>query len=86
MIKSTGIIRRVDSLGRIVIPIELRNKFGIKIKDPIEIFTDNDCILFKKYEPNCIFCGTAKKLVVYSDKLICTKCAKNISTLTDQKK
>ena len=59
--KSTGIIRRVDELGRVVIPIELRNKFGIYEKDPIEIFVDGSTIILKKYEPNCIFCGATKK-------------------------
>ena len=63
--KSTGIVRRVDELGRVVIPIELRNKFGIAEKDPIEIYVDGSNIILKKYEPNCIFCGNSKKL---SDK------------------
>lgn len=53
--KSTGIIRKVDHLGRVVIPIELRSKFGIEDKDPIEIFVDGSAVVLKKYEPNCIF-------------------------------
>ena len=81
--KSTGIIRRVDELGRVVIPIEIRNKFGISEKDPIEIFVDGSNIVLKKYEPNCVFCGTTKKLVSYNDKLICTKCAEKISKLAE---
>lgn len=81
--KSTGIIRRVDELGRVVIPIELRNKFGIVEKDPIEIFVDGTSIVLKKYEPNCVFCGTTKKLVSYSDKLVCSKCAEKISKLAE---
>ena len=60
--KATGIVRRVDELGRVVIPIELRNKFGIAEKDPIEIYVDGSNIILKKYEPNCIFCGNSKKL------------------------
>lgn len=83
MMKSTGIIRRVDELGRVVIPIELRNKFGILERDPIEIFVDGSSIVLKKYEPNCIFCGTTKKLVNYNDKLICTKCASKINKLAE---
>jgi transcriptional pleiotropic regulator of transition state genes len=82
--KSTGIIRRVDELGRVVIPIELRNKFGINEKDPMEIFVDGSSIVLKKYEPNCIFCGTTKKLVSYNDKLVCSKCADKINTLTEK--
>ena len=81
--KSTGIIRRVDELGRVVIPIELRNKFGIYEKDPIEIFVDGSSIILKKYEPNCIFCGSTKKLVTYNDKLVCTKCAEKISKMAE---
>jgi transcriptional pleiotropic regulator of transition state genes len=81
--KSTGIIRRVDELGRVVIPIELRNKFGINEKDPMEIFVDGSSIVLKKYEPNCIFCGAAKKLVSYNDKLVCTKCAEKIKNLSE---
>ena len=68
--KSTGIIRRVDELGRVVIPIELRNKFGIAEKDPIEIFVDGSNIVLKKFEPNCIFCGSSKKLSQMLRKII----------------
>lgn len=79
--KSTGIIRRVDELGRVVIPIELRNKFGIAEKDPIEIFVDGSNIVLKKFEPNCIFCGNSKKLSEYKDKLVCDKCLEKLSEM-----
>lgn len=84
--KSTGIIRRVDELGRVVIPIELRNKFGINEKDPIEIFVDGSIIMLKKYEPNCIFCGATRKLVTFNDKLVCTKCATKLNKLAEDSK
>lgn len=77
--KSTGIIRKMDELGRIVIPMELRNKFDIVEKDPIEIYVDNSSIILKKYEPNCVFCGNSKNLITYKDKLICKKCLQDIS-------
>ena len=77
--KSTGIVRRVDELGRVVIPIELRNKFGIFEKDPIEIYVDGSSIVLKKYEPNCIFCNNTKKLINYNDKLVCEKCASKLA-------
>ena len=77
--KSTGIIRRVDELGRVVIPIELRNKFGIAEKDTIEIFLVCSNIVIKKFEPNCIFCGSSKKLSEYKDKLVCDKCLEKLS-------
>lgn len=81
--KSTGIVRKVDELGRVVIPIEIRSKFNISEKDPIEIFVDGSSIVLKKFEPNCIFCGNTKKLIQYKDKLICPKCAKQIAHLQD---
>ena len=84
--KSTGIIRKVDELGRVVIPIEIRNKFDIAEKDPIEIYVDGSSIVLKKYEPNCIFCGSNKKLVSYNDKLICTKCAEKLNKLAESAK
>ena len=79
--KSTGIIRRVDELGRVVIPMELRNNFKIAEKDQIEIFVDGSNIVLKKFEPNCTFCGNTKKLADYKGKLICTKCLEQINKL-----
>lgn len=79
--KSTGIIRKVDELGRVVIPIELRNKFDISEKDPIEIYVDGSSIVLKKYEPNCVFCGNTKTLITYKDKLVCSKCAQKLASL-----
>ncbi len=77
--KSTGIVRRVDELGRVVIPIEIRNKFSIAEKDPIEIYVDGSNIVLKKYEETCIFCGNTKNLSEYKEKLICDKCAEQIA-------
>ena len=82
--KSTGIIRKVDELGRVVIPIEIRNKFDIAEKDPIEIYVDGSSIVLKKYEPNCVFCGNTKNLTTYKDKLVCAKCAKHIAELSNK--
>ena len=79
--KSTGIIRRVDELGRVVIPIEIRNQFNILEKDPIEIYVEGSSIILKKFEPNCIFCGNTQDLLSYNDKLICSDCAKKIGDL-----
>ena len=83
--KSTGIIRKVDELGRVVIPIEIRNQFNIAEKDPIEIYVDGSSIVLKKYEPNCIFCGNTENLLNYNDKLICKNCSKKISKLKPNK-
>ena len=82
--KSTGIIRRMDELGRVVIPIEIRNQFNIAEKDPMEIYVDGSSIVLKKFEPNCIFCGNTKNLLEYHDKLISTKCSEKISNLKNE--
>ena len=79
--KATGIIRKVDELGRVVIPIELRTQFNIAEKDPIEIFVDGDSIVLKKYEKSCLFCGGSKNLKEYKGKLICNKCLGQIKNL-----
>ena len=72
--KSIGIVRKVDELGRIVLPKELRGTLKIDHKDPLEIFVDGECIILKKYEPACIFCGNAIDTVNYMDKRICKEC------------
>lgn len=74
--KSTGIVRRVDELGRVVLPIELRRALGIEEKDPMEIYfnPDNDSIILRKYEPGCFFCGSADGLVDFKGKRMCRKC------------
>ncbi len=74
--KSVGIVRKVDNLGRIVIPVELRKKFDIEITDSMEIYTDDNCIILKKYEPSCIFCGDAKDIFRFNGKNVCPNCAK----------
>lgn len=83
--KSTGIIRRMDELGRVVIPIEIRNQFDIAEKDPIEIYVEGSTIVLKKFEPNCIFCGSTEDLLTYNDKLVCEKCSKKIGSLESTK-
>ena len=82
--KSTGIIRRMDEIGRVVIPIEIRNQFNIAEKDPMEIYVDGSSIVLKKFEPNCIFCGNTKNLLEFNDKLICEKCSKKIGELKNE--
>lgn len=72
--KSTGIVRKVDELGRIVIPKELRRTMAINESDPMEIYTEGDQVILKKYEPTCIFCGEGKDVINYKGKNICTSC------------
>lgn len=76
--KSTGIVRKLDELGRVVIPKEIRNKLNIEEKDPMEIFIDGNSIVLKKFESGCIFCNSSKDLINYKDKLICKKCLAKI--------
>lgn len=73
--KSTGIVRKVDELGRVVIPIELRRTLGIDEKDALEIYVDSEKIILKKYEPACIFCGNADDLQHFRGKNVCKECA-----------
>lgn len=76
--KATGIVRAVDNLGRLVIPKELRKTFGIKETDPVEIYTEGEQIILKKYVPACIFCGEAKEIINYKSKNICKYCLDDI--------
>ncbi|MBO5273325.1 MAG: AbrB/MazE/SpoVT family DNA-binding domain-containing protein [Clostridia bacterium] len=77
--KSTGIVRKIDELGRIVLPIEIRNTMNINSKDAIEIFVDEDKIILKKYEPACIFCGNADEVTYFKGKLVCKDCIAKLS-------
>lgn len=76
--KSLGIIRRVDELGRIVLPIETRKLMGLEPKDGVEIFVEDDRIILKKYQPACIFCGEVDDVLNYRDKKICRECLERL--------
>lgn len=72
--KSTGIVRKVDELGRVVIPIELRRTLDIEEKDALEIYVDSDRIILRKYEPACVFCGNAADVTNFKNKNVCKEC------------
>ncbi len=74
--KSTGMVRKTDKLGRIVIPIEIRKKLKIKPYDELELFSEGENIILKKFEESCTFCGSTTNLIRQKDKLICEKCIK----------
>ncbi len=76
--KSTGIVRKVDELGRIVIPIELRRTLDIAERDPLEIFVSEDTIMLKKFETSCIFCDSTKDIISFKGKNVCAKCASSL--------
>lgn len=76
--RSTGIVRRLDELGRIVIPIELRRTLDLADRECLEIFTEGNQIILKKYQPACIFCGEAKDVINYKGKNVCKQCLEDI--------
>ena len=79
--KATGIVRKVDELGRIVLPIELRRTLDIAERDPLEIYVDGSSIVLKKYGPHCVFCDGAKDVTVFKGKNICPKCLKELKNV-----
>lgn len=79
--KSTGIVRRADKLGRIVIPMETRKLLDIKQTDYLEIFTDDDKIILQKYQPACIFCNSTDDIVYFNNKRICSECIEKLKEL-----
>lgn len=81
--KSTGIVRKVDELGRIVLPIELRRTLDIAEKDCLEIYMDGPSVVLKKYQPTCIFCDTEKDIVLFHGKNVCPKCIKSMQNLCE---
>ncbi|MCD1261009.1 AbrB/MazE/SpoVT family DNA-binding domain-containing protein [Paenibacillus athensensis] len=76
--KSTGIVRKVDELGRIVLPIELRRTLHIEIGDAVEVYVDPDRITLKKYMPACLFCGNVENTTYFKGKLVCQACIEDL--------
>ena len=72
--KATGIVRKVDPLGRIVLPKSLRTTLKMDVDDPVEVYMEGECIYLKRFEPVCTFCGSTGKLTAFKDKSICKKC------------
>ena len=79
--KSTGIVRKVDELGRIVLPIEMRRTLDIGEKDALEIYVEGSSVILKKYKPSCVFCDATKDITVFKRKNICPKCLKELKEL-----
>lgn len=79
--KATGIVRRIDELGRVVLPMELRKHFNWNVKDSIEIYVDGDAIILKKYDAACVFCQSKENVVEINNKNVCTSCIKEIKNL-----
>lgn len=81
--KATGMVRKIDPLGRLVLPVEIRRVFDFETGSPIEIFTDDNKIILQKFERNCVFCGSKGHIKEFKDKYICDKCLKNISKIKE---
>ncbi len=81
--KSTGIVRKIDRLGRIVLPMELRHTLDIQENDPLEIYVDESTIILKKYTPACVFCNHVEDVVTYNGKNICKSCIDQLSHTLD---
>ena len=79
--KSTGIVRKVDELGRIVLPIEMRRTLDIAEKDALEIYVDGESIILRKYQPACVFCENAKNVIAFEGKNICPDCLARLKTV-----
>ncbi len=77
--KSTGIVRKMDQLGRITVPMETRTLLGIKENDSLEFFTEDNMILLRKYQPCCIFCGNARDVTTFKGQNICPSCVKELT-------
>lgn len=80
--KSTGIVRKVDELGRIVIPIELRRSLEISEKDSLEIYVEDGKIILKKYSPSCAFCENASEITVFKGRNICQNCLEELKKIS----
>ena len=76
--KSTGIVRKIDELGRIVLPAEVRKAYNINPGSEIEISTLDDTIILRKHETTCVFCGSDKSLKLFKEKSVCAKCVGQI--------
>ena len=77
--KATGIVRKVDELGRIVLPVELRRTLDIEERDSLEIYVDGPSIILTKYQPTCIFCGDSTDIITYKGKTIGGLCLNELS-------
>jgi len=80
MLKSTGIVRKLDELGRVVLPAELRRTMGLSEGAAVEIFTEGESVLLRPYEPLCVFCGHGGNTVLYRGKLVCESCRAEIAS------
>lgn len=84
--KATGIVRKVDELGRIVLPVEMRRTLDIAEKDALEIYVEGTSVILKKYKPSCIFCDATKNVTMFKNKCVCPKCLRSCGSLPGAKR
>ncbi|HOD93400.1 MAG TPA: AbrB/MazE/SpoVT family DNA-binding domain-containing protein [Clostridia bacterium] len=82
--KSAGVVRKIDELGRIVVPIELRKSLNIGKREAVEISLDNDCIMIKKFEPGCCFCGSTEDIQNFNGNKVCSECVEELSSASSK--
>ena len=81
--KATGIVRKVDELGRIVLPSELRKTMHVAVGDSFELFTNENTVVLKKYEPGCVLTGTMEDLVEYNGRKVSREAIKELAKLAN---
>ena len=81
IVKSTGILRSVDELGRIVLPKSMRQNLEISERDQLEIYTEGDRIILRKYQPSCVFCETSENIVFFNGKRVCSACLEELKRM-----
>ena len=77
--KSVGVVRKIDALGRVVLPIEIRRNLNLANEDCVEIFVNGDTVVLQRWNPTCVFCGSMENTKVYKEKVICENCLKEIN-------
>ena len=81
--KSTGIVRKVDELGRIVLPIEMRRTLDIAEKDTLEIYVEGDSIILRKFQAACVFCDSAKDIINFKGRNVCSECIGKLKNIIE---
>jgi len=76
--KSTGIVRRIDEMGRIVLPSELRRTLNLGEREPMEIFVEGSSIVLRRYSPTCLFCDGSKDVLQFKGRPVCARCLRQM--------
>jgi transcriptional pleiotropic regulator of transition state genes len=84
MMKPAGVVRKVDQLGRIVLPKSLRKRYQMNEGDPVEILVQGDHIILERYRPKCVFCGNMKEVNDFKERYICADCLEQMHDLKER--